>query len=167
MAGVSPVPAHMCRRWLLLYLQILERLKERYDRHRRLDPGQPLHAPRANLFTRARTNAHERRRTHTARQAIGCRLSASCLERVHDEHIRWVLRHRHHIVRHLRDGARARPCHICAGTGLAPATSATGPPCHICGQPRNQSRCRCGRGEPNPGADVTRARAVPVQMWQG
>ena len=40
-----------------------------------------------------------------------------------------------------------------------------------------QSRCRCGRGEPSPGADVggvrpvpgadvAAASAVPVQMWR-
>ena len=29
------------------------------------------------------------------------------------------------------------------------------------------ARCRCGRGEPSPGADVARASPVPVQMWQG
>jgi hypothetical protein len=27
-------------------------------------------------------------------------------------------------------------------------------------------RCRCGRGEPSPGADVAGASPVPVQMWQ-
>jgi hypothetical protein len=31
---------------------------------------------------------------------------------------------------------------------------------------RAQSRCSCGRGEPGPGADVARASAFPVQMWQ-
>jgi hypothetical protein len=30
-----------------------------------------------------------------------------------------------------------------------------------------QSRCRCGQGDPSPGADVARASPVPVQMWQG
>jgi hypothetical protein len=29
------------------------------------------------------------------------------------------------------------------------------------------SRCRCGRGEPSPGADVAGVSPVPVQMWQG
>jgi hypothetical protein len=29
-----------------------------------------------------------------------------------------------------------------------------------------QSRCRCGRGEPSPGADVAATSPVPVQMWQ-
>jgi hypothetical protein len=32
---------------------------------------------------------------------------------------------------------------------------------------RAQSRCRCGRGEPSPSADVAGASPVPVQMWQG
>ena len=32
---------------------------------------------------------------------------------------------------------------------------------------RAQSRCRCGRGEPGPGADVAGASPVLVQMWQG
>ena len=31
----------------------------------------------------------------------------------------------------------------------------------------NLSRCRCGRGEPSPGADVAGASAVPAQMWHG
>ena len=30
-----------------------------------------------------------------------------------------------------------------------------------------ESRCRCGRGEPSPGADVAGVSPVPVQMWQG
>ena len=30
-----------------------------------------------------------------------------------------------------------------------------------------QSRCRCGRGEPSPGADVAGVSPVLVQMWQG
>jgi hypothetical protein len=30
-----------------------------------------------------------------------------------------------------------------------------------------QSRRRCGRGAPSPGADVAQVGAVPVQMWQG
>jgi hypothetical protein len=30
-----------------------------------------------------------------------------------------------------------------------------------------QSRCRCGRGEPNPVAGAGRVRPVPVQMWAG
>jgi hypothetical protein len=29
------------------------------------------------------------------------------------------------------------------------------------------SRCRCGRGEPRPGADFTWVSPVTVQMWQG
>jgi hypothetical protein len=29
------------------------------------------------------------------------------------------------------------------------------------------SRCRCGRSEPGPGADVGGVRPVPVQMWAG
>ena len=29
-----------------------------------------------------------------------------------------------------------------------------------------QSRCRCWRGAPSPGADVAGASPVPVQMWQ-
>ncbi len=33
-------------------------------------------------------------------------------------------------------------------------------------QSRPQSPCRCGRGEPSPGADVALASVVPVQMWQ-
>ena len=33
-------------------------------------------------------------------------------------------------------------------------------------QGRAQSRCRCGRGEPSPGADVAGVSPVPVQMWQ-
>jgi hypothetical protein len=32
---------------------------------------------------------------------------------------------------------------------------------------RAQSGCRCGRGEPSPGADVGGVSPVPVQMWQG
>jgi hypothetical protein len=32
---------------------------------------------------------------------------------------------------------------------------------------RVQSRCRCGRGEPSPGADVTGVSPVLTQMWQG
>ncbi len=31
---------------------------------------------------------------------------------------------------------------------------------------RGESRCRCGRGEPSPGADVAGVRPVPVQMGQ-
>ena len=31
---------------------------------------------------------------------------------------------------------------------------------------RAQSRCRCGSGEPSPGADVAAVSPVPVQMWQ-
>jgi hypothetical protein len=34
-------------------------------------------------------------------------------------------------------------------------------------QGRAQSRCRCGRGEPGPGADAAGVSPVPVQMWQG
>ena len=30
-----------------------------------------------------------------------------------------------------------------------------------------QSRCRCGGGEPSPGADVAGVSPVPVQMWRG
>jgi hypothetical protein len=30
-----------------------------------------------------------------------------------------------------------------------------------------QSRCRCGRGEPSPGADVAAVSPVPVPMWAG
>ena len=30
---------------------------------------------------------------------------------------------------------------------------------------RTQSWCRCGSGEPSPGADVAAASPVPVQMW--
>ena len=30
-----------------------------------------------------------------------------------------------------------------------------------------QSRCRCGRGEPSPGADVAGASHVLAQMWKG
>ncbi len=30
-----------------------------------------------------------------------------------------------------------------------------------------QSRCRCGRGGPSPGADVGGVGAIPEQMWQG
>ena len=30
-----------------------------------------------------------------------------------------------------------------------------------------RSRCRCGRGEPSPGADVGGVSPVPVQMWAG
>ena len=30
-----------------------------------------------------------------------------------------------------------------------------------------QSRCRCGGGEPSPGADVAGESPVPVQLWQG
>jgi hypothetical protein len=33
--------------------------------------------------------------------------------------------------------------------------------------PLSHSRCRCGRGEPGPGADVAGVSPVPVQMWQG
>ena len=33
--------------------------------------------------------------------------------------------------------------------------------------PEGQSRCRCGRGEPGPGADVAGVSPVPVQMGQG
>jgi hypothetical protein len=29
------------------------------------------------------------------------------------------------------------------------------------------ARCRCGRGEPSPGADVAGVSPVPVQMWAG
>ena len=29
-----------------------------------------------------------------------------------------------------------------------------------------QSRCRCGSGEPSPGADVAAASPVPVSMWE-
>jgi hypothetical protein len=32
---------------------------------------------------------------------------------------------------------------------------------------RAQSRRRCGRGEPSPGADVGGASPVPAQMWDG
>ena len=31
---------------------------------------------------------------------------------------------------------------------------------------RAQSRCRCGSGEPSPGADVAAVSPVPMQMWQ-
>ena len=31
--------------------------------------------------------------------------------------------------------------------------------------PITQSRCRCGRGEPSPGADVAGVSPVPVQTW--
>ena len=34
-------------------------------------------------------------------------------------------------------------------------------------QGRGQSRCRCGGGEPSPGADVGGVSPVPVQMWAG
>jgi hypothetical protein len=34
-------------------------------------------------------------------------------------------------------------------------------------QGRAQSRCRCGRGEPSPGADVAGVSPVPVPMWRG
>jgi hypothetical protein len=30
-----------------------------------------------------------------------------------------------------------------------------------------ESRCRCGRGGPSPGADVGGVGPVPVQMWEG
>jgi hypothetical protein len=30
-----------------------------------------------------------------------------------------------------------------------------------------QSRCRCDRDEPSPGADVAGMSPVPVRMWQG
>jgi hypothetical protein len=30
-----------------------------------------------------------------------------------------------------------------------------------------QCRCRCGGGEPDPGADVAGVTPVPVQMWRG
>ena len=33
-------------------------------------------------------------------------------------------------------------------------------------QRRAESRCRCGSGEPSPGADVGRGEPSPVQMWQ-
>jgi hypothetical protein len=32
---------------------------------------------------------------------------------------------------------------------------------------RAQSRCRCGGGEPSPGADVAGVSPVPAQMWRG
>jgi hypothetical protein len=32
---------------------------------------------------------------------------------------------------------------------------------------RAQSRCRCGRGEPSPGADVAGASLVLAETWQG
>ena len=35
------------------------------------------------------------------------------------------------------------------------------------GMGRAQSRCRCGRREPSPGADVAWVGPVPVQMWAG
>ena len=34
-------------------------------------------------------------------------------------------------------------------------------------QGQARSRCRCGRVEPNPGADVAGLSPIPVQMWQG
>ncbi len=33
--------------------------------------------------------------------------------------------------------------------------------------PLEESRRRCGSGEPSPGADAAKASPVPVQMWQG
>ena len=33
--------------------------------------------------------------------------------------------------------------------------------------PASESRRRCGRGEPSPGADVARVSPIPAQMWQG
>ena len=35
-----------------------------------------------------------------------------------------------------------------------------------CGTARAQSRCGCGRGEPNPGADVVGVSSIPAQMGQ-
>jgi hypothetical protein len=32
---------------------------------------------------------------------------------------------------------------------------------------RAQSRCRCGRGEPSPGADEGGVSPVPALMWEG
>jgi hypothetical protein len=51
---------------------------------------------------------------------------------------------------HIGTGTRARPCNICNGTGLAPATSATrpGPPW---GAPAWAKGTRCGRGSSSVG----------------
>ena len=37
----------------------------------------------------------------------------------------------------------------------------------ICGSGRDQSRGRCGRGEPSRSADVAGVSPALVQMWQG
>jgi hypothetical protein len=37
----------------------------------------------------------------------------------------------------------------------------------VANKPLHESRCRCGRGEPSPGAYVAVVCPVPVQMWEG
>jgi hypothetical protein len=71
------------------------------------------------------------------------------------------------LLLHRRPGSL--PISACRPT---PATSAPGLR-RRCGTPAQmwqawaQSRCRCGRGEPSPGADVGWVSLVPAQMWQG
>ncbi len=63
---------------------------------------------------------------------------------------------------HICTGTGARPCPVRAGTGLIPAPSkqvrAGASPVLV---EMWQSRWRCGRGEPSPGADVVRGEPSP------
>ena len=54
--------------------------------------------------------------------------------------------HRHLHLKHRQAVGRVRRAHACHWLA--------------------QSRCRCGSGEPSPGADVAAASPIPVQMWQ-
>ncbi len=85
---------------------------------------------------------------------------------------------KHSDTRRLHRHSRARTCtsmvyaHACTAraTQLAARShTRTAPRCALSDRDLHdtESRCRCGRGEPSPGADVAALRPVPVQMWQG
>jgi hypothetical protein len=69
-------------------------------------------------------------------------------------------------------GLRRRPAPSACAVGLRRPQSALQSRCNAwaCASYESacvKSRCRCGRGEPSPGADVAGVSPVPVQMWQG
>jgi hypothetical protein len=66
---------------------------------------------------------------------------------------------------HARSGGRPRSMCTCARTAWSRARRE--PTCLPCSDTAGQSRRRCGRREPSPGAHVGGVSPVPAQMWPG
>jgi hypothetical protein len=140
--------------------------------HQRTSTGDAAH-PSCRNRTRHQRHTHFARQSE--RQAVAWRHCAACTERCVQLRAwatvrRWCvppslsasgLFRSRQCARHVQPVDVARPLHDCRFRAVLLCQ-----PAQLC-RGRGQSRCRCGRSESSPGADVAAVSPAPVQMGRG